>query len=259
MSPPRRGWRVVKGTLRAVAAALMILPSYAVLAYVVLPASWTQIQKRLPKDGAAISYTAEGIPADPLNVALVGSREEVLAAMRAAGWVAADRITFSSGWKDAHSVLFDRSYPTAPVSTQYFRNRPQDLAFEQQVGGSPRKRHHVRLWRVDDPSSPGRGLWIGAASYDATLGVSRFTGEVMHHIDPEVDRERERLLADLDAGGAVENVLWAENFRPAGNGRNGGGDPYRTDGALAIAVLRPAGAACYSRPERPIPSRSDRS
>ena len=259
VSLPRRGWRVVKATLRAFAAALTILPSYAVLAYVVLPASWTQIHKLRPRAGTAISYTAEGIPADPLNVALVGSREDVLAAMRAAGWVAADRISFRSGWKDANSVLFNSSYPTAPVSTHYFRNRPQDLAFEQQVGPSPRRRHHVRLWRVDDPVSPGRGFWIGAATYDATLGVSRFTGEVMHHIDPEVDRERERLLADLDSGGAVESVSWAENFQPAGQGRNGGGDLYRTDGALAIATLRPAAGDCYSRPAAPIPSTSDRS
>ena len=259
MSLPRRGWRVVKGTLRALAAALMILPSYAVLAYVVLPASWTQIQRRLPREGTPISYTAEGIPADPLNIALVGSREDVLAAMRAAGWVAADRITFQSGWKDAHSVLFNRSYPAAPVSTHYFRNRPQDLAFEQQVGPSPRQRHHVRLWRVDNPASPGRGLWIGAATYDATLGVSRFTGEVMHHIDPDVDRERERLLGDLSVGDAVESVYWAENFQPTGQGRNGGGDPYRTDGALAIAVLRPAAGDCYSRPVAPISSTADRS
>ena len=259
VSLPRRGWRALKGTLRALAAALMILPSYALLAYVVLPASWSQIQKRLPKEGNAISYTAEGIPADPLNIALVGSREEVLDAMRAAGWVAADRISLRSGWRDAHSVLFNRSYPAAPVSTHYFRNRPQDLAFEQQVGKSPRKRHHVRFWRVDDPTGRGRGLWIGAATFDAALGVSRFTGEVMHHIDPDVDRERERLVADLDAGCAVESVFRAENFRPAGDGRNGGGDPYRTDGALAIAVLRPAGGDCYPRREEPVSSRSDKS
>jgi len=260
VSLPRRGWRIVKTALRAFAAVLMILPSYALLAYVLLPASWSQLQKRLPRLETGISYTAEGIPGDPLNIALVGTREEVVQAMRAAGWVAADRISLLSGWRDAHSVLFNRSYPAAPVSTHYLDNRPQDLAFEQQVGRSPRQRHHVRFWRVDEPAGSGRPLWIGAATYDATLGVSRFTGEVMHHIDPEVDREREHLLADLRTGGAVESVVRAENFRPAGQGQNGGGDPYRTDGALAIAVLRaPEGSAGYPRPEAPVPSKSDKS
>ena len=266
VSLQRRGWRIVKTALRALAAVLMILPSYALLAYVLLPASWSQLQKRLPSQATGISYTAEGIPADPLNVALVGTREEVVLAMRAAGWVAADRITLRSGWRDAHSVLFNHSYPAAPVSTHYLANRPQDLAFEQQVGKSPRQRHHVRFWLVDEPSpspSPSgstRPLWIGAATYDATLGVSHFTGEVMHHIDPDVDRERERLLRDLEAGGVVEKVVRAENFRPAGGGRNGGGDPYRTDGTLAIAVLRaPGGSACYPAREAPEASRSAKS
>lgn len=235
-----RGWRVVRRTaLRAVAGLMMALPSYALLAYVLLPASWHRYHRRFPRSEPAITYTAEAIPADPINVALVGSREQVIQAMRAAGWQPADRITLASGWRDAHSVLFDRSYPTAPMSTHYFRNRPQDLAFEHQVGRSPRRRHHVRLWRVDDPAGPNRTLWLGAASFDAAVGVSRFTGEVMHHIDPAVDRERERLLSDLAAAGAVENVSRVENFRPAGRGQNGAGDLYFSDGGLGIAVLRP--------------------
>ncbi len=239
---------------------MMVLPSYALLAYVLLPASWHQLQKRRPRRETAITCTAEGIPADPLNVALVGSREQVFEAMRAAGWVSADRITLRTGWRDARSVIFNRSYPAAPMSTHYFRNRPQDLAFEQQVGKSPRRRHHVRFWRIDDCARPDGTLWIGAASFDATLGVSRFTGEVIHHIDPEVDRERERLLSDLKAAGAVETVFRAENFRPPGRGKNGGGDPYLTDGGLAIAVLRPpAEPSRYVPSEAENPSRPDRS
>ncbi len=235
----RLGWRMLRrAVFRGLAGLVMVLPSYALLAYILLPASWHQYQKRLPRAAPAITYTAEEIPADPLNVALVGSREQVLDAMGAAGWLPADRITLRSGWRDAHSVLFNRPYPTAPVSTHYFRNRPQDLAFEQQVGKSPRRRHHVRFWCVDDSAGPAGILWIGAASFDAALGVSRFTGEVMHHIDPAVDRERERLLLDLGAAGAVESVSRVENFRPAGRGQNGAGDLYFSDGALGIAVLR---------------------
>jgi len=237
----RLGWRLLRrAVFRGLAGIVMVLPSYALLAYVLLPASWHQYQKRLPRSAPAISYTAEGIPADPLNVALVGSRGQVLEALRAAGWLPADRITLASGWRDAHSVLFNRPYPTAPVSTHYFRNRPQDFAFEQQVGKSPRRRHHVRFWRVDDSAGPAGTLWIGAASFDSALGVSRFTGEVMHHIDPQVDRERERLLADLKTAGVVESASRAENFRPAGRGENGAGDLYLTDGGLGIAVLRSA-------------------
>ena len=240
---------------RAAAFAALMLSSYALLAYVLLPVSWHRFQERRPAGDGTVSYTAEAIPADPLNVALVGSREQVTEAMRAAGWLSADRITLRSGWRDAHSVLFNRSYPTAPVSTHFVAERPQDFAFELQVGKSPRCRHHVRLWRVGGAAEPGQTLWIGAASFDLRVGVSHFTGEVMHHIDPAVDRERERLLSDLARAGAAASVTHLEKFRSAGAGRNGGGDKYFSDGALGIAVLKD-----YSSPSiRGAPSKPDKS
>lgn len=244
--------------VRIASFAVLMLSSYALLAYVLLPASWHRLQRRLPRSQEAITYTAEAIPADPLNVALVGSRDQVIEAMRAAGWLSADRITLRTGLEDVRSVLFNRPYPTAPVSTHYFRNRAQDLAFERQVGKSPRRRHHVRFWRVDDSAQPDETLWIGAASFDRALGVSRFTGEVMHHIDPAVDREREQLLSDLEAARVVKRFSVFENFRTAGEGRNGAGDVYVTDGGLAIAVVGTPAEACYP-PVGEIPSRSDRS
>ena len=245
--------------VRITSFAILMLSSYALLAYVLLPASWHQVQRRLPCSLDAITYTAEAIPADPLNVAVVGSRAQVSEAMQAAGWLPADRITFRSGLKDVHSVLFDRPYPTAPVSTHFFRNRPQDLAFERQVGNSPRQRHHVRFWRVEDSSAGNETLWIGAATFDREVGVSRFTGEVMHHIDPAVDNERDELLSDLTKARVVSRSSVVESFRAAGTGRNGGGDLYVTDGGLGIAVIgAPAEEPVYP-PAREIPSRSDKS
>jgi hypothetical protein len=250
--------RFLRGSLRAAAFAALLLPSYALLAYVLLPASWHSYQSRLTPRDPAVSYTAEAIPADPLNVALVGSREQVVAAMGAAGWLPADRITFRSGWRDAGSVLFNRPYPTAPVSTHFVGGRPQDLAFELQVGKSPRRRHHVRLWRVDNADRDER-LWIGAASYDLRVGLSHFTGEVMHHIDPDVDQERERLLSDLQRAGAIARISRLAKFRAAGTGRNGGGDRYVTDGGLGVAVLKDPPVPAYSPAPRGAPIKPDRS
>ena len=250
--------RFLKGSLRAVAFAALLLPSYALLAYVLLPASWHSYQSRVTRRDPAVSYTAEAIPADPLNVTLVGSRAQVIAAMRAARWLPADRITLRSGWRDAGSVLFNRPYPTAPVSTHFVDNRPQDLAFELQVGKSPRRRHHVRLWCVDK-TGRDETLWIGAASYDLWVGLSHFTGEVMHHIDPEVDQERERLLSDLQRAGAIARISHLAKFRPAGTGRNGGGDRYVTDGGLGIAVLKDPPVSAYSPAPRGAPIKPDRS
>jgi hypothetical protein len=189
----RRGaWRLQRLALRLAAFALLLLPSYALLAYVLLPAAWRHPAARMLQPPAErVTFTQEGIPSDPLNVALVGRRQDLIRAIRAAWWAVADPICFRSGLRDAHSVLFGRPYETAPMSTHYLWNRPQDLAFEKTVGGSPTaaprpvlacrriggprrdpvaRRRDVRLERRREspdgrghvPHRPGRGRRTGA-------------------------------------------------------------------------------------------------
>src|SRR5512144_2382295 len=107
--------RLARG-LRAAALVVLVLPAYAALAYVLIPAVWRRHAK-LPAEVTLprLTYTAEGIPADPINVALIGTRGELVAAMRAADWILADRITLRTGLRDAGSVLFARPYSAAPM------------------------------------------------------------------------------------------------------------------------------------------------
>lgn len=222
--------------VRVLVGAVLSLPAYAVLAYVVLPVSWRQYGRfggNRPAEGVTRTY--EGIPGDPLNVELVGSLVEVVSAMRAAGWTPADPIGMRSGLRDVASILFDRPYPSAPVSTHFLYGRAQDIAFQRAVGRSPRRRHHVRLWAIGDPNRAT--LWVGAATFDRTMGLSRFTGELMHHIDPDVDAERETLLVDLARAGRIAAREYHDGPRGAMRGKNGGGDPYFTDGKIAVAEL----------------------
>ena len=141
-----------------------------------MPASWRQYHRLAgSREPSGVTRTAEGIAADPLNVALVGTRDEVVEALRAAGWCPADRITIRSGLRDATSVLFHRPYASAPVSTHVLWGRPQDLAFEQIVGGSPRRRHHVRLWQANQPLDPREHDMAGGRDLRPARRVSRAT------------------------------------------------------------------------------------
>src|SRR5262245_47684932 len=91
---------------------------YLALAYLVLPSFW-QHHEHLPAiaDMPKVTHAPDGLPGDPLNVALVGSEAEVQRAFAAARWHPADAITLASSLGIAESVVLDRPDPDAPVST----------------------------------------------------------------------------------------------------------------------------------------------
>ena len=107
-----------------------IVAAYGLLAYVILPAAWTHHEHQ-PGLAARpmVTQTGQGIRGDPVNVGLVGSREDVIHAMRAAGWYPADPITLRSSIEIIGSVMLDRPYKDAPVSNLYYDGRREDFAF----------------------------------------------------------------------------------------------------------------------------------
>ena len=232
--------RFRRRALRGLAAGIFILATYLLVAYVILPLLWREHEgpshpalDSLPR----VTHNADGIPSDPLNVGLIGSDGQLIRAMLAAGWRPADPITFESSIKIAESVLFHRPDPDAPVSNLYVFGRKQGLAFEQEVGSSADRRHHVRWWRSNELDSNGRPFWIGDATFDIGSGLSRLTGQITHHIDSDVDAEREQLIADLDKAGQLQRHYQVMGVGPTQDGRNSGGDRYYTDGMLSLGVL----------------------
>jgi hypothetical protein len=169
-------------------------------------------------------------------VGLIGTKDELIAAMVAAKWQPADPITFKSSAKLVKSVLLHRPDETAPVSNLYLWKRKEDLAFEQEVGKDAARRHHVRFWESTKQVN-GRPLWLGAATFDTKVGFSHKTGLPTHHIDANIDTDRDKLLEDLTAAGWLSSTEGIEGFQTKRDGRNGGGDPYHTDGKLSVGVL----------------------
>lgn len=214
------------------------LIAYTLLAYVVLPALWThhEHQKGLA-DKPMVTRTAQGIPGDPINVGLIGDRRDVLCAMNAAGWLPADPVTLRSSIAIAGSVLLDRSYKDAPVSNLFYLGRREDLAFEKPAGTSANRRHHVRFWKVLDEGQEKRPVWLGAVTFDKSVGVSHFTGAITHHIDADVDAERDLLAADIEGAGMATAKYQVTGVGLTLTGRNGGGDLYYTDGEVWLLRL----------------------
>jgi hypothetical protein len=223
---------------RLAAAAIGAVAAYVVLAYLLAPFFWRHFehQPRLA-ELEATTRTALGLPGDAINVGLEGSEDDVLCAMNAAGWKPADPVTLSSSLRIVGSVLFDRPYQDAPVSPLFYDNRKQDLAFEKSAGKSATKRHHVRFWKALEAGDDGLPVWLGAATFDDSVGVSHYTGQITHHVAPDIDAERDLLLSDLQEAKKVEAIYSVSGVGPTLLARNGSGDPYFTDGEIAFAKL----------------------
>src|SRR4051794_38576016 len=224
---------------RATRVSIAIAALYLAAAYVLIPMAWKTYAHRHPTfdDNPRITTTGDGHPGDPLNVALIGTKEQVEAIMKAAKWDPAAKLGVRSDLKIAEDTVLSRPDDEAPVSKLFLFGRMEDLAFEQPVGDNPRQRNHVRFWKIDGADDRGRPVWIGSASYDERVGLSHTTGQITHHIAPDVDKERDHLFDDLKKTGDLAEQYSVDGFHKELEGRNGGGDPWHTDGRLFVGVI----------------------
>jgi len=201
--------------------------TYAVSAYVILP--WIirmglklLHRKRVP----SFTTTGDGLPGDPVNVALVGTLAQLRAAFAALGWSEADRLGLASSWGMIRAFVFNSPYPAAPFSTLYLFGRGQDIGFQKAIGNSPRKRHHIRFWSLglmqaehtwaggsasfwlntDRPPDGERVLWIGAGTRDTGLSLTRLTFQITHATDSNTNVERDFIIAELESVGSIADV-----------------------------------------------------
>ncbi|MCW1926656.1 LssY C-terminal domain-containing protein [Luteolibacter arcticus] len=216
------------------AAGLLLL--WLIVAYLALPRWWRHHEKLHPAlvDAPTLTTTSAGIPADPLNLFIIATDAELTTALLENGWHPADPVTLQSSLRIAGDAVLGRPYDHAPVSPLILFGRHQDLAFEKPHGTSPRERHHVRFWRAPQTDTHGRIAWWGAATFDRSVGLSHDTGEITHHIAPEVDPERDLILTALKSAGFA-TITYRDDFQ-APTGKNGGGDPWQTDRRLGIAT-----------------------
>jgi hypothetical protein len=199
------------------------------LAYAGLPRLWSHHEhKKIGQRREIVSYTAQDIPGDPINLLFKGDERSIICAFRKGGWYVADPVSVRTGLLIGGSVLFRRPYPQAPVSPLFVKDHRQTIAFEKAEGRSADKRHHVRLWHI------GNYDWLGAATFDRGVGVSLFTLQVTHHIGPDVDAERDAAGKLIVANGGALIGAVSSRIVPNSWRRNGGGDRYRTDGQIKI-------------------------
>lgn len=182
------------------------------------------------------NFTRDGLPSDPLNVKVFSTAGQLATAFLAAGWYRADEIDFITSLRIIIDSIFKRKYATAPVSNLYLFGRRQDYAFER-PGSSVRERDHVRFWDTGQRSRDNRAVWVGGATRDIAVELSRTTFLPTHKIAPNVDAERATVVHDLVSTGWVLDEELEPGFGKPTQTENAGGDPYHTDGMVAVLEL----------------------
>jgi hypothetical protein len=183
--------------------------------------------------------------ADPINIAFIGTREELAQAFQGAGWKQSDSVSWQSVGLQIHSFLAKSSYATAPMSRQLFDGRPPDLTLEKTFDSYSR-RDHLRIWKLES-TVDDVPLWVGAAVREtgATLSVTHMG--FMHHVSDDLEGEQRAIQRHLLAADCVDSVGKVE--RPGMHKAviNATGEVLRTDGS--VMVLRVKVCSAPSRPD----------
>ncbi len=83
---------------------------YLLVAYVVLPRYWQHHDTQRPNfaDIARVTRSGDGVPGDPLNIAIFGSEDRLRGAMKASGWYVADQLDVHDSLRIAADTLLHR-------------------------------------------------------------------------------------------------------------------------------------------------------
>jgi hypothetical protein len=234
---------------------LALALTYGIAAYLVLPrvirVGLKILQrKRVPR----FTITGDGLPGDPVNLVLIGTRQQLQSAFAVAGWSEADRLGLASSWHMVRAFVFNSPYATAPFSTLYLFGRGQDIGFQKAIDNSPRKRHHIRFWassltraeatvgtadfwlNADLPSHHERVLWVGAGTKDTGLSLTKLTFQITHATDSDTNAERDYIIAELTKNRVIMDVNTYRSGQRLPTERI---NHYITDGEVTVARLAP--------------------
>jgi len=232
---------------------LALAVTYGIAAYIILPrivrmSLKVLLRKRVPR----FTITGDGLPGDPVNLALTGTLQQLQTAFKLAGWSEADRLGLASSWRMIRAFVSNSPYPTAPFSTLYLFGRGQDIGFQKAIDNSPRKRHHIRFWALnldhaeanlgkasfwlntDRPPHAACVHWIGAGTKDTGISLTRLTFQITHATDSDTNAERDYIIDELKKSGVIAEIV---SYRAGQELRSEHVNHYITDGEVTAANL----------------------
>ena len=175
-------------------------------------------------------------PSDITNLMFIGTEEQLVKAFEAAGWSTAHAKNTESILETVRAIAEVRGYKEAPMSILLLDGKRSDFDFQKQ-NNTFAKRHHLRIWRrpatfLDKP------VWVSSSTHDIGIEFSQENRTFIHAIDPQIDRERAKVVSDLLFTGKVQSLALVERATVPKKSRNATGDAIETDGRMAVLVLK---------------------
>jgi hypothetical protein len=161
-------------------------------------------------------------PSDLTNLFIAATEAALRRAFTEAGWSGAASLNPLSKFETHRALAEDRGYDEAPVSILLVDSKPPDLVFEKTNDTFAR-------WPAN--------RWTVAATHDTGIYFSEEERTFIHRIDPQIDRERDKVVNDLLCTGYVKAFTLVERANVPRQTCNATGDTIVTEGRIATVLL----------------------
>ncbi len=174
-------------------------------------------------------------PSDLTNLAFIGPPDGLRRAFKAAGWTAVEQLTAGSTFMTLKTVGGNQVYNQAPMSTLLLDERPPIFTLTKTTDTFS-SRHHLRVF---DPLTryDGKTVLTSSATQDIGIAFSAKQRTFVHVIDEYIDKERSKVVNDLEFTGCVEAMDLVPRPWTPKDAYNSTGDKLRTDGAIAVMEI----------------------
>ena len=198
-----------------------------------------------------VTLNAVGQFSQPLDLAFIGSQNQIVDAFTKLGWVKPDSaanpfalaksIEIYTKWLN-NNKSNNLSYDTMPLSPSFYRPDPKGLpklatiAFEKQENNSAASRNIIRIW-ITPSKINGKNLFLASAFYENGF-ISVLNGFPEHRINPDLDLVRTEIGNDLIKESLVNSSFFVTTLNPTHNQQTGDGNSYNHDGKDQVLVLK---------------------
>ena len=186
------------------------------------------------------STTPAKVDADIVNLAFVGSRQQLESAFREAGWDSSDVFNKHSFMRNFYAFLNNSGYAQAPMRPFLLDGKPADMSWQKSLNSYAR-RDHLRIWEWST-TPDSQTLWLSSSTHDSSAALSVKHREFVHHIAPDIDEERGNVIRDLTVAGCVQSVHMVPRSSVPNFTQNATGDlvPHRWSAGRGRAQRLPA-------------------